>query len=106
MIDSAKDRSLKKRRECRLTREDLWKQNLKQGGRCAYSGAPLNWRTNPEIAYERPSDRVSLDMVDSDGDYTVDNIQLVTDAVNKAKRDMPEGEFLAWCRSVAKYRNL
>lgn len=68
----------------------LW---TKQAGRCALSGVELNNAYGTET--------VSIDRIDNDRGYEEDNVQLIHKALNLMKRDMPDDEFVAWCRLVA-----
>jgi hypothetical protein len=70
---------------------DVW---VRQNGRCAMSGVPFDvhgdYLTLP-----------SVDRVDSDGHYSADNIQLVTQAVNIGKSTLSNDAFIAMCIGVA-----
>ena len=61
---------------------------------CALSGRPLVF----EIAN---IDSPSIDRKNSNGIYSARNTQIVTSAVNKAKHDLTEKEFIEMCCCVA-----
>jgi hypothetical protein len=68
----------------------LWER---QEGCCALSGIPLLNGYKDET--------VSIDRIDSSHGYTEDNVQLIHKQLNMMKRNMPNGEFIRWCRAVA-----
>jgi hypothetical protein len=70
--------------------QEIWDR---QCGLCVYSGVPLTFEAN------RPH-TVSLDRIDSSGDYVEGNVQLVCAVVNRMKMDMSEETFLAFCESI------
>jgi hypothetical protein len=78
--------------------EDQW---IKQEGRCAYTGDPLEI---PVPAGKGVRTNASLDRIDSSGGYTACNIQWVLKEVNIMKMDMPEDVFLNVCRKIVAYR--
>lgn len=78
--------------KCYLSLEDLQEVWSKQEGLCALSGLP--------IVIKRTA---SVDRIDSDGDYTIDNVQFVHKDINKLKMDLPEEYFRFLCTKVANY---
>lgn len=72
---------------------DLWKQ---QRGRCALTGWKMTVRRGDGIVRTN----ASIDRIDSGKGYTLENVQLVCVAANKAKFDLRFEEFLEICRSV------
>jgi len=87
-----------------ITLEDLKNQWEKQKGICPYTG----WRmTNapcqsPEKKIERTPNRASLDRIDSNKGYTVDNIQFVSLMAQYAKNSFSEEELFTFCEAVTK----
>lgn len=77
----------------------LWGLFEQQQARCALSGFPITLST----ITSQPG-TASLDRKDSSRDYTGDNVQWVHKDVNAMKMDMPETEFIEWCRRVAGHR--
>jgi len=73
-----------------ITIEDIWNQYYKQEKVCAYTGINLVWGLD-----------ASIDRIDSNLGYTIDNIQIVHKAINMLKRDMPHEAFISWCTLVA-----
>lgn len=72
----------------------LWKTQM---GRCALSGRQM---THTLRSADDRRWNVSLDRIDSTQQYSVSNTQLVCVAVNRAKHDLAEEEFLGLCRDV------
>jgi 5-methylcytosine-specific restriction endonuclease McrA len=82
-------------REGDIRVSDLAEMLEKQRYRCALSGERLT------------SDNVALDHivpVSEGGGFTVENSQLVTKAVNRAKHTMAQNDFVKLCESVAENR--
>jgi hypothetical protein len=72
-----------------ITIEDIYNQYNKQKERCAFTGF--------EIFFDVDA---SVDSIDSSKGYTIDNIQIVHKLLNMMKRNLPNDEFILWCRSV------
>lgn len=89
-----KTASARKKVKCFVTVEDLHGIWQKQNGLCAYTKLPLTSQAHQ-------LNTVSLDRIDSDKDYTVDNIQLVCVPINRMKLDMTEDQFIKFCQLVA-----
>lgn len=83
--------------ELTITMEEAWKLFEKQNKKCALSGLPL----------EFPKDRnphggtASLDRIDSNGNYTTDNVQWVHKDINRLKNTFDQNHFVALCKAVA-----
>ena len=52
---------------------------------------------------ERGASTASLDRIDSSEGYVPGNVQWVHLVVNDLKSNMPQEEFLNWCRDIAAY---
>lgn len=93
-------RSGAKKRNIRfeVTIEQLWDLFVKQEGRCAITGQKL-------ILGSRKKGLItgSLDRMNSDGHYTIDNVQWIHKTVNRIKWDVPMDTFLVMCHQVAKH---
>ena len=86
-------------KEFSLTPDDLsviWK---KQEGRCAYTKLPL-------LATANQFNTLSLDRIDSNVGYVVDNIQLVCAAINKMKQEYTEDLFVLLSHLVTQNNKL
>lgn len=77
-----------------IDKDDVLGVYLDQNGRCAISGAQMTFDW-----YEAPT-HASLDRIDSEGHYTLDNIQFVCRIVNRMKSDTPQAEFIRWCKRI------
>ena len=79
-----------------ITMEEAWELFKKQQGKCALSELPL----------EFPKDRnphggtASLDRIDSNGDYTLDNVQWVHKDINRLKNAFNQEYFIQLCKAV------
>ena len=80
--------------EFHITLEDIQNKYEQQDKCCALSGIPVLWNLN-----------ASVDRIDSNGHYTVDNIQIVLNVVNIMKRDIPEDLFIFLCKLIARKNN-
>ena len=80
-----------------ITAQDMWDKFVEQDGKCAISGVPIFLRTK---SLDLPT--ASLDRIDSQKGYVVDNIHWVHKTINIMKWDLPLHEFVEWCKIVAK----
>lgn len=67
---------------------------IKQGGKCALSGEPMNLYGGEDV--------VSVDQIIPGKGYTRDNVQLLRWCVNRAKGAMSIEDFLNMCASVVR----
>lgn len=91
LVKTASDR---KRIKCFITVEHLHDVWQRQEGLCAYTKLPLSSEAHQ-------LNTVSLDRIDSDKDYTANNIQLVCVPVNRMKLDYSEDQFIHLCKLVS-----
>lgn len=89
-----KSASRRQKIQCFISIDDLYDRWQKQKGLCAYTKLPLTSQ-----AYQLNT--VSLDRIDSDKDYTAENIQLVCVPINRMKLDYSEDQFIQLCKLVA-----
>jgi uncharacterized protein YlxP (DUF503 family) len=73
----------------------------KQNGQCAVSGVPM---TVGKLQGRVPTN-ISIDRIDSDKSYELDNIQLVCTTVNMMKNDMTMDELVDWATKITNYAN-
>ncbi|MFA6134713.1 MAG: hypothetical protein WC869_11925 [Phycisphaerae bacterium] len=89
-----------------LVEDDVLRLYVQQGGRCAVTGIQMSARNSRQaagsfaVAMPKDRDAASIDRVDSAGNYTLDNVQLVCRVVNTMKLDMSLNEFRQWCDRV------
>lgn len=98
-------RELAKRRKIRfdLTAAQLDELYHRQQGRCVFTGEQL---TLPKSSggVSRADYNISVDRKDSKKGYTIENVQLVTKAINMAKQALSDAEFVLLCKQVARHR--
>ena len=85
---------------CLLSKDDLLGLYLEQQGLCAMTGVEMtcNIASAPRMELQ-----ASVDRIDSNGNYTLDNIQIVCAVVNVMKTVLPQSRFVDWCRKVVDY---
>ena len=79
-----------------LTRQEVWEQFLEQDRRCALSGVSLRFArgyTGEQTA--------SLDRIDNNKGYEVENVQWVHKEINEMKMCRSNEDFIKWCKLVA-----
>lgn len=72
-----------------ITPKDIWDKYQQQKGKCVYSGVDLVWRKGY-------SNTASVDRIRSSDGYTINNIQIVHQIVNRMKWDLDPEDFLKW----------
>jgi len=77
--------------------DDLLAIHKRQEGLCALSGM----RMTTALTRGRVWTNVSVDRVDSSRGYDVNNVQLVCLAANLMKNNLPQEDFVRWCRVIA-----
>jgi len=80
-----------------VTIEDISKLFEKQQHRCFYTGLPI-WF---DRADRRTNSTASLDRIDSDGDYSITNLQWVHKDVQQMKMDLSHERFVELCQLTA-----
>jgi hypothetical protein len=76
--------------------ENLWKLYEQQNGKCALTGLQIDFAektTDPNDA--------SLDRIDSNKGYVIDNLQWVHKDINKMKMELDEKRFIELCKLVS-----
>jgi hypothetical protein len=77
---------------------ELWEQ---QGGICAITKEPIQQKIS-KIA-KRHEYSASLDRIDSDKGYTIDNVQWIHKDVNKLKKDWNQDKLFELCKKISKW---
>lgn len=85
-----------------LTQEDLSQKLQHQNFLCALSNEPIQISDSEKNTLTT----ASLDRINSDKDYTLDNIQWVHKDVNAMKVDYSEDRFIEICNKVCYYKTL
>lgn len=86
--------------EITITIEEAWDLFLKQEGKCALSGIPLQFG-NRGIGEPQTA---SFDRKDSHLGYTSENVQWVHKDVNGIKSDFTDEAFIEWCHKVSDFQ--
>lgn len=98
MIQShAKNRN----REFNITLEQIWNLFLKQNRKCALTGIELTFTSDYRNSKNKQT--ASLDRIDSEKGYIIDNVQWLHKDVNELKRNYPQDKFLTWVKLIAEY---
>lgn len=87
--------------EFSLSIEEAWRVFEEQEGRCALSGVDLSFGSNHR-SYDRTA---SLDRINSESPYTLDNVQWVHKEINIMKGTLSDDYFIGWCKLVAQEQN-
>ncbi len=85
---------------CAITEVDVLEKFYEQEGRCALSGREMALVVGMGGRGGKNRLALSIDRIDSWGNYTRDNIQLVCAALNLMKGDLSSDEFRYWCAQV------
>ena len=85
-----------------ITMEYVWNQYIKQNKKCALSGMPISFQNDHPSGqkYIGRSCTASIDRIDSNKGYTVDNIQLVHKDVNIMKNAFNQEYYIKICKAV------
>jgi predicted transcriptional regulator len=85
--------------KCDITIEYIWNLFLEQERKCTYTGTELRFGSD----FLEIETTASVDRIDPQIDYTVENVQWVHKTINKMKSDLTDEEFINWCRKVVEY---
>ena len=91
LLKDAKQHAKQRNQEYDLSEQDIINLLEKQNNRCAINGLSFS------------EYKLSLDRIDSNKGYTVDNVQLVTIKVNRMKSDFEVSEFIELCKQIAQF---
>lgn len=86
--------------DCTITTQDLWNKLVSQNYQCALTNETL------QISYNKrgkPITTASVDRIDSLKGYTVDNIQWLHKDINQMKFNLPQDEFIHWCKLITEH---
>lgn len=89
-------RTNRKKREFNITIHQAWNLFLEQQRKCKLSNIPLFFGETNEIKRS-----ASLDRIDSNKDYTIDNVQWVHKKINIMKNRLDQNYFIYMCKSVS-----
>lgn len=88
----AKKHAKSHNREFNISLDDLVKVNELQNNKCSLTGVLFDLNNPP-----------SLDRIDSDVGYNLDNIQLILIQVNRMKSNFTQQEFIDMCYKIVAY---
>lgn len=87
-----------------IDKNDIIQLWIDQKGMCALTGVELDWKATPGSGRGQKDIKApSLDRIDSQGNYTLDNIQIVSVVANIMKNELPESLFVKMCRKVVEH---
>jgi hypothetical protein len=86
--------------EFSITIEDAWKKFVGQDGKCVLSG--INIEVIRDYTRHHDKHTASLDRIDSNLGYTINNIQWVHRDINIMKGKLSQSYFIYLCKEVAK----
>lgn len=84
-----------RRLDFEISQKQAWEKFQQQNGRCALSGVELSM-----TGIQSGQMTASLDRIDSSRGYHYDNVQWVHKTINQIKMNLPQSEFITWCRRV------
>jgi len=93
--------ALKRNIKFDITIEQIWDLFLKQNRKCSLSG--LDIRFSPNLKKQRELGTASLDRIDSNKPYIIDNIQWVHKHVNNMKQWYNQDYFIIMCKTIGDY---
>lgn len=89
--------------EFTITMKDIWNLYIKQGRVCALTRLPIDFKNEYKRGNKHSGIKctASIDRIDSNKGYTVDNIQLVHKDVNIMKNAFNQEYFIEMCKAVS-----
>lgn len=82
-----------------ITIEEIWDKFQKQNARCALTGLEIKFCTTSTTKDQT----ASLDRIDPNKEYCIDNVQWVHKNINNLKMGFTETELLYWCKLLIEY---
>lgn len=95
----AKDRGF----DFNITIEQMWEKFIEQKRRCALSGVKIMFAPTNKTKHLQTA---SLDRIDSNLGYKLDNIQWIHKHLNAMKWKISNEDFIGWCIEVANFQKL
>lgn len=104
LISNAKKRNI----NVEITIDDIKNQFNNQVGLCALTRFKMTWNKQPSNSQTHISNKfnISVDRINSEKDYTKDNIQLVCAIINIIKYKLSKNKFTEICYKISKNNNL
>lgn len=79
-----------------IDEDDVLDKFIEQNGKCNLSGQILTFSREDHTI----DTNLSIDRIDSNKDYTLDNIQLVCGIINRMKSDFSNEKFIMYCNEI------
>ena len=98
----AKGREVPK--EVTITGTDCYAKFIEQKGRCAISGEKLTFEKSGSIS-KRTYTNASIDRIDNDRGYHIDNIQIVSVRMNSWKSNLSLTKFKKMIKMINRHTN-
>lgn len=95
-FSSFKNKAKRQNIDFLISIEDVWNQYIKQNKLCNLTGLPIYFSKN-----RKTEQTASIDRIDSNKNYTIDNIQIVHKTVNLMKNAIPQDIFIQLCKHIA-----
>ncbi len=96
-FNRVKERAIYRGIKFEVSQEEILDKYNQQKGKCALSGLDIIIQRNYKKYKEMTA---SLDRIDSNKDYTIDNIQWVHKDINKMKNHFSEEYFIKMCKLI------
>lgn len=91
--------------EVYITLDDIWTKMIEQDKKCALTGLDVFFpKTSKE--YKTFTATASVDRIDPNLDYTMDNIQIVHKYINIMKNKLSQEEFIRFCKLVTNHKGI
>lgn len=84
--------------EFNITLKDVWDVFIKQNKKCIFTGLDLNFVPNSDKCRQQ---NASIDRIDSNKGYLIDNIQIVHKHVNFMKYTLSSEELINYCNLIS-----
>lgn len=96
-LSFTKGNAVRRNLKVKINEKQLMELYNKQRGRCALTGL--------ELTCSNSRSDISIDRIDSNKDYTLDNIQLITELANNVKSDIETKELYTWANKIILFKS-
>ncbi|MEK6862457.1 MAG: hypothetical protein AABY07_10945 [Nanoarchaeota archaeon] len=96
-----RENAKKRKLDIQITIEEIWDKFLEQDGKCALSGVNIYFGK-----LLKDETTASLDRIDSNKGYTLNNIQWIHKDLNQMKMEFPQDKFFNWCKLITQHNML